>query len=43
LTNIVLLDYEWLVHLSKIKAAGDVSVLAGTTAGPKVEMSHAAE
>jgi hypothetical protein len=42
-TNIVLLDYERSLHLSKIKAAGNVSVLAATSSGPTVEISQAEE
>ncbi len=42
MTNMVVLDYDRSLHLSKIQAVGDVSLLASTPGGRRIEMSHAA-
>ena len=42
MTNLVVLDYDRSLHLSKIQAVGDASLLACTPADRRIEMSHAA-
>lgn len=42
MTNLVVLDYDQSLHLSKIQAVGDASLLACTPADRRIEMSHAA-
>ena len=42
MTNLVVLDYDRSLHLSKVQAVGDASLLACTPADQRIEMSHAA-